>query len=265
MRWIDGHLLCISCGKTYPVVNGIIDLRAAGSGEKAEVFAWSNHWSEIHQECFSQKFFSLYRKTVFARTVRYFTEHYFPPFGIFLEAGSGTSETSMRIDKKGGARLLVAIDIVLPILSECQSIMDVRVCGDIFHLPFQKNSLDGVWNVGVMEHFNRTEIDQIMREYQRALKRNGRVILLWPGTGSLPQKILSVAEKMMNLKRRKRRFQFHPEEISQLKSGGEGRNILEKNGFKPVHIDSGLKTLMAFKTLIGEKNEANQYHHSSKE
>ncbi len=143
--------------------------------------AWTEHWSDDRQQSISQRFFSFYRKAVFARTVRYFINRYFPTEGIFVEAGSGTAETSMRIDKRGGARKLVATDIVQPVLRQCHPVMDSRVCGDIFNMPYAADSVDGIWNVGVMEHFTHEQIDSIMTEFHRILKPGHRIILLWPG------------------------------------------------------------------------------------
>jgi ubiquinone/menaquinone biosynthesis C-methylase UbiE len=132
--------------------------------------------------------------------------------------------------------------------------MDVRLCGDIFSLPFQDNSIDGLWNVGVMEHFTHDQIDAILREFRRVLKPHGRIVLLWPATFSIPQRILRVLEWFINLRRGENKFRFHPDEISQLRSVGQGRQVLSRNGFRPVAIDVGLRTLMAFETLVGEKS-----------
>jgi SAM-dependent methyltransferase len=131
--------------------------------------------------------------------------------------------------------------------------MDVRVCGDIFRLPFRDASVDGLWNVGVMEHFTHDHIDQIMREFHRILKHGGRIILLWPGADSIPQKMLRVAEKIINLTKKQEKFRFHPDEISQLRSMQQGREVLARNGFDTLHIDYGFRSLMAFKTLVGIK------------
>ena len=216
--------------------------------------AWSEHWSDGNQQSLSQRFFSFYRKAVFARTVRYFVNCYFPSKGIFIEAGSGTAETSMRIDKCGGQRKLVAMDIVQPVLKHCHPIMDARVCGDIFCLPFADNSVDGIWNVGVMEHFTHEQIDKIMREFHRVLKPGHRIILLWPGADSLPQKMLRVVEKIINTRNKQKNFSFHPPEISQLKSMKEGREVLQRNGFRSLYIDYGWRSLLAFKTLVAVKD-----------
>jgi SAM-dependent methyltransferase/uncharacterized protein YbaR (Trm112 family) len=245
---------CRNCGASYRIVNGIPDLRPGSAAGKPEEIAWTEHWSDSKQHSASQRFFSFYRKAVFARAVAYFVDHYLPREGVLVEAGSGTSETSMLIDKRGGCRTLAALDLIRPVLERCHPAMDVRVCGDIFALPFQDASIDGIWNVGVMEHFTHPQIDAILREFRRVLKPGSRVVLLWPAKFSIPQRILRVLEWFINLRRRKDdKFRFHPDEISQLRSVRQGREVLTRNGFEPVAIDIGLRTLMAFETLVGEK------------
>lgn len=250
-----GVFTCASCAISYHMSDGILDMRKPTDREKAESVDWLRHWSEEHQGRMSQKFFSWYRKAVFARTVGYFADRYFAPSGVFVEAGSGTAETSVRIDKRHGDRVLVAVDIVLPALYRCDQVMDARICADNFYLPFRDNSLDGVWNLGVMEHFTHDKINEMLGEFHRALKPGGRVILFWPGTDSIPQKMLKFAEKIINLKKRERRFQFHPDEISQLGSSRQGREVLARNGFTPLYVDFGLRSLMAFKSVVGEKSQ----------
>jgi SAM-dependent methyltransferase len=235
------------------VVEGILDLRPAGAREKAEFTDWARHWDPANQRSFSQRFFSFYRKAVFARSVAWFMKSYFPAAGVFVEAGSGTAETSMRIDKKNGARLLVAADIMVPVLAHCHPVMDVKIGADNFHLPFRDGGVDGLWNVGVMEHFTHDRIDAMMGEFRRVLAPGAPILLLWPGTDSLPQKGLRLVENVINRRRNGQRFQFHPDEISKLRSSDEGRAVLSRNGFEPVSVDPGLRTLMAFKTVVGRK------------
>jgi len=250
----DLSLQCRKCGVSYAVVNGVLDLRPGAGQQKKEEADGTKHWSESNQTSASQKFFSFYRKAVFARAVAYFIDRYLPAEGLLVEAGSGTSETSMLIDKRAGARTLVALDLIRPVLERCHPVMDVRACGDIFALPFQSGSVDGIWNVGVMEHFTHAQIDAILREFRRVLKPGCRVVLLWPAKFSIPQRILRVLEWFINLRRsRDDKFRFHPDEISQLRSVRQGKEVLTRNGFRPVAIDIGLRTLMAFETIVGEK------------
>lgn len=215
---------------------------------------WAQHWSSENQKSFSQKFFSFYRKAVFARTVGFFCNEYFPKKGVFIEAGCGTAETSLRIDKQGGGRRLIAADIVLPVLKHCHPVMDERVCGDIFALPFAADSIDGIWNVGVMEHFTQAEINAILAEFHRVLKPDQRIILLIPGVDSPPQKILRVLEKIINFRRKEKNFRFHPPEISQIKSKKAGREMLNRNKFVLEKYEFGWRSLFAFKVLVGVKH-----------
>ena len=247
-------LRCAKCGSDYRIVDQILDLLAPSPSQRPEEQDWSNHWAEDRQQSYSQRFFSSYRKAVFARTVRHFTSRYFAPEGVYVEAGSGTSETSMLVDKSGG-RTLVALDLVLPVLARCHPVMDVRMRGDIFQLPFQDGALDGIWNVGVMEHFLHGQIDAILGEFYRVLRPGGRVILLWPAVFSVPQRMLRCLEFCINLRNRGSKFQFHPDEISQLRSVRQGREVLQRNRFAAVHVDPGFHSLMAFETLVGEKTQ----------
>jgi SAM-dependent methyltransferase len=241
------------CERTFPIVNGIPDLRPPAAQALGEA-DWAVHWSDERQRSPVQRFFSFWRKAVFARGVAYFINRWFAPEGVFVEAGSGTSETSIRIDRLG--RTLVALDVVLPVLRSCPPVIDVRICGDIFRLPLLDNSVDGIWNVGVMEHFTRSEIDAILSECHRVLRPGAPLILLWPAIDSIPQKMLAAVELIVNLKPRPQRFRFHPAEISRLRSNGQARTILADNGFGTSSIDFGLRTLMAFKTVIGYKRGA---------
>jgi ubiquinone/menaquinone biosynthesis C-methylase UbiE len=105
-----------------------------------------------------------------------------------------------------------------------------------------------------MEHFEFDRIDAILGEFRRVLKPRERAVLLWPATFSVPQRMLRVVEWFINLRRGRDKFRFHPDEISQLRSAEQGRRILARNGFRPVAVDLGLRTLMAFETLVGEKD-----------
>jgi SAM-dependent methyltransferase len=215
--------------------------------------AWTEHWSTAKQLSATQRFFSAYRKTVFAPAVAHYVDRYLPGEGVLVEAGCGTAETSIYIDKRGGSRVLVAVDLVVPVLARCAPIMDARVAGDAFGLPFRSGTVDAIWNVGVMEHFTQPAIDAMLREFHRVLKPGGRLLLFWPGVTSAPQRVLRVVQFIVRLRPSCATFRFHPDEISQLRSLGEGRSTLERNGFTALRTDHGVRTLLAFKVLVGAK------------
>jgi SAM-dependent methyltransferase len=247
---------CPACGTRFAESDGVLDLRLPAAARKPEYSDWTEHWSGAKQRSIPQRFFSLYRRAVFARTVAWFIERYFPPEGVLVEAGSGTAETSMRISKRGGRRVLVAVDLVLPVVARCHPVMDVRLAADIFRLPFATGSIEGIWNVGVMEHFTHDLIDEMLLEFRRVLRPGAPLLLLWPATDSLPQKALRTVEAVVHWRRGSRSFRFHPDEISQLRSAEEGRQVLRRTGFEPVTVDAGLRSLFAFKTVVGRRPAA---------
>jgi SAM-dependent methyltransferase len=251
----DSKMVCNICGRSYSIVGEIMDFRLAEPRELSDVKDWTQHWSSGKQQSFTQRFFSFYRKAVFSRTVAHYINKYFPEEGVFIEAGSGTSETSIRVDKHQGRRTLTAVDIIMPVLEHTDPIMDTKLCGDIFHLPFQDNSLDGIWNVGVMEHFTHPQIDQILVEFHRVLKPGAPLLTLWPGTYSIPQRILRLLEKIVNFRQPEKGFHFHPPEISQLNSVRQGREVFSRNKFRVTAADGGWRSLMAFVTCVGVKDK----------
>ena len=186
-----------------------------------------------------------------ARAVAYFVDRYLQREGVLVEAGSGTSETSMLIDKRGGRARLVALDLIRPVLERCHPVMDVRVCGDIFALPFEDGSIDGIWNVGVMEHF--THPDRCHHANFDGCLKPGAALCCCGRPGSPSRSAFCACwNSLSTCGVRGGQVRFHPDEISQLRSVRQGREVLARNGFRPVAIDIGLRTLMAFETLVGE-------------
>ncbi|MCA0375131.1 MAG: methyltransferase domain-containing protein [Gemmatimonadetes bacterium] len=252
---------CTACATRFAVRGSVLDLRPPQreSVQDDEGF-WEDHWSDDRQETLVQRFFSWYRKAVFARTVAYFVQRYFPARAVLVEAGSGTAETSMRIDTAQDGRQLVALDLIPAVLTRVHPIMHHRLAGDIFRLPLADDSVDGIWNVGVMEHFTHPQIDAILAEFRRVLRPGGRIILLWPGSDSIPQKMLEAVAFVVNTlkgtRAQQEQFRFHPPEISRLRSRRHGREVMSRNGFDTVTVDPGIYSLMAFKTVVAEKPRA---------
>jgi SAM-dependent methyltransferase len=244
-------LLCDSCGRSFGISTGILDLRLDGE-RPDQVQAWTDHWTPTRG--LLERLLSFYRMRVCARLVRTGFSRYMPQRGVFVEAGSGTAETSSLIEKRSGDRVLVAQDFVPDVLRMSHPVIDVCVSADIFAMPFMDSSLDGIWNVGVLEHYTHAEIDRAMREFLRVLRPRGRVVIFWPATNSIPQKCLVAGGAMVGLLTgRGIRHRFHPPEISQLRSNQEGHDILRRNGFRPVAVTGGLAGLIAWKTVVGEK------------
>ena len=127
---------------------------------------WDEHWSQLENSFFNKVLKSV-RYNIIANEVACTLNKNFPPEGIFVDCGSGTSQTAIKIIKKN--RKFIALDISYPILKYAQKnikLMDYFVNADLFKLPFKNSSIEGIWNLGVMEHFNLEEINQILNDFQ---------------------------------------------------------------------------------------------------
>lgn len=141
---------------------------------------WDEHWStkNIRQNFFG-RLATFYRKNLICKLVSYYNNKHFPKQGLFLETGSGTAESSIGFLKE--KRIFIACDISRhPLLRITNGIIDVRVQADIFKLPFRDNVLDGIYNIGVMEHFSFQENIILIKEFKRILKPCSIIILYWP-------------------------------------------------------------------------------------
>ena len=229
----------------------MVDSRRGGQGLDQQD-AWAGHWRPSRSPL--EHLLSFYRMRLCAPMIRDDFARYMPAAGRFVEAGSGTAEASSLVEKHGGARVLIALDYVPAVLRRSHPVIDMVVAGNIFAMPFPDNSLDGVWNVGVLEHYTHDDIDKALREFLRVLKPGGRVIIFWPATNSIPQKFLVGGATVVGLLTgRGASHRFHPPEISQLHSIAEGHEILQRNGFQSVAVTGGLNSLLAWKTVVGQK------------
>ena len=105
---------------------------------------------------------------------------------------------------------------------------DALVCGDIRCLPFRDESVDGVWNLGVMEHFRRPggQLRSSCRSsaaYSDAPEVVG-ALLFWPPTFGLSRWVLgAVRVAGRSLSSLGRTFRFFPDEVFRLPSRAAAR------------------------------------------
>jgi ubiquinone/menaquinone biosynthesis C-methylase UbiE len=214
---------------------------------------WDSFWSTLDGERnILSKFLSFYRIQIIARAVNYYIEKLFKAEGIFIECGAGTSETTLKTRKIN--RNFVALDYSELILRKTITNPKIDSCinADIFSLPIKNNSVDGIWNVGVMEHFTLTDIDKILREFSRVLKENANIILFWPMSYSPYLIFVNILEFVINRLSNKP-FQLYPDEISRLKSRNQSKEIVDRCGFDNAKIYFNCRDAFSFGVVIARK------------
>ncbi|WP_020616854.1 class I SAM-dependent methyltransferase [Paenibacillus daejeonensis] len=113
-----------------------------------------------------------------------------PDTKLVLEAGSGTGKISLRLAEDGADVTLV--DYSEPAIVNSQRAFQKSgqsgrfLVADIRDIRLPDNSIDLVWNAGVLEHFTREEKITILQEMARLTKPDGTVLIFTPSARCLP-------------------------------------------------------------------------------
>jgi len=172
----------------------------------------------------------IYRRAVIKRNLDATIWRTFPPGSKLLHAGCGSGQVDVLI--QNGMKIS-ALDISVNALNlyarNNPNAEQVRH-GTIFQLPFEDGSFDGVYNLGVMEHFTPDEIQAILLEFRRVLKPEGKIVLFWPHAKATSVLVLGFCHLFMRSALGSIK-QLHPPEISLMSSKRMARDILKAAGF----------------------------------
>ena len=101
---------------------------------------------------------------------------------------------------------------------------------DIGQTGLKNESVDGIYNLGVMEHSTKEEIHAILLEFNRILKPDGTVILFVPPEYGSTVLFFKFAHYFLN-DILKKNIYFQPPEINRIQSREWTEDIIKDTGF----------------------------------
>lgn len=195
---------------------------------------------------------AIYRRVFIRAGLNAAIRRHFAPGSTLLHAGCGTGQVDANIQNE---MRITALDISPPALRLYQrnnpNVAAVKH-GSILKLPFADNTFDGVYNLGVMEHFLEPEIQQILSEFRRVLKPGGKVVMFWPHRRGSSVQVLHFVHWLSN-RVLKRELQLHPAEVTLMRSRGFGRKLVCDAKLDFVRYAFGPRDLFVQVVLVAQK------------
>jgi ubiquinone/menaquinone biosynthesis C-methylase UbiE len=144
-------------------------------GGEANPAFWDEHWSGQLKDADVKRF---------NRDVARWTKRYLPKGARVLDAGCGTANTVWSLTREGFDAWGVdfasdTVEAVKRVAPELQVIQ-----GDVRALPFESESMDGIWSLGVIEHFPEG-YEKIVDEMIRVIRPKGYAFVTFPAMSPL--------------------------------------------------------------------------------
>ncbi len=226
-------------------------------GKEGEVQKdWDIYWSAKNKTSnkIYEVFADFYRNYIIKPALNHFIYKHLQKNTSLLHAGCGSGKVDTDIVNN---YQVTALDISYPALQIYDRVNQQKaeiIQASIFDMPFEDGTFEGIYNLGVMEHFTEEEIHSILLEFKRTLKTNGRIVLFIPPVFGLTVWVLDFAHFVLN-KVLRRNIKLHPDEITRIKSKRHIQTLVEKAGFSYIEYYFGIKDVFTQIVIIAEKNK----------
>jgi len=195
---------------------------------------------------------AFYRKFIIRPSLNHFAGKYFPPGAEVLHAGCGGGQVDTDIAR---TLRISALDIsgqALSMYRKCQPQSERLIHGSLFGIAAPDSSFDGIYNLGVMEHFTEPEIHCVLTEFNRVLKPGGKIVLFWPPSFGVTVRVLAAVHWVLR-KIGRSEIKLHPDEITHVRSRRQVRAYLAAAGFSLLNFHFGCRDLFTQAVVVGQK------------
>jgi SAM-dependent methyltransferase len=214
---------------------------------------WDEYWAKAPKarNRAYDRFAVFYRKYIIRPYLKRFFSRYFMGKAVILHAGCGGGQVEEGIIDPGS---VIGLDISGNALSLYKKNHpgSALIRGDIMATGFRNESLDGIYNLGVMEHFSEEEIHRILSEFHRVLKKEGVIILFWPPAYGATVIFLRGVHFFYRSVLKKN-IRLHPAEPSLIRSRSHVEAMVAGAGFRMRSYDFGTGDLFTYAVVVLEK------------
>jgi len=216
---------------------------------------WDKYWkvNTNNQSIIYELIAAFYRKYIIKRSLNFYIRKYYKTRSKLLHAGCGSGQVDADITNEMKVTGLDISEYALSIYKKVNPSSEEQIQGDIFSSSIPDRKYDGVYNLGVMEHFTEEEIEIILNEFSRILKDDGTILLFWPPEYGLSVTALKAAHFIL------RKFlgnhrKLHPDEITRIESRDHIRRILKKSRLIDLKMHFGFRDFFTYAVVVCKKN-----------
>lgn len=227
----------------------------SGTGtDKRTEQAWDGYWADKDKPSGAvyDLLAGIYRRLVVKNILNHFVRKHFSKGIEALHAGCGSGQVDVDISKHISITALDISNNALRLYKKANGALSRTVQGSIFGLPFADNAFDGVYNLGVLEHFTQDEIGRILAECRRVLKPGGKILVLWPPTFGFTVFVLDSAHFILNRIFRLH-VKLHPDEITRVASREHAVRTFSAAGFELIEYYFGIRDLFTQVVVVASK------------
>ncbi|MCL5434960.1 MAG: class I SAM-dependent methyltransferase [Patescibacteria group bacterium] len=216
---------------------------------------WDKYWTKkkTKSQAVYRGIARFYRQFIIKRALNYFIEKEFKNGAKLLHAGSGSGQVDQDVKKIFDITALDISEEALKLYREYNGAVSKTLKASIFDIPVKDKTFDGIYNLGVHEHFTGKENEKILREFARVLKENGKIVLFWPPKFGFSVIFLNSLHFILNDILGKK-IRLHPEEISLIENQNQVKNLLKNSGFKMTKFYFGPKDLFTHCIIVAKKS-----------
>jgi len=217
---------------------------------------WDAYWNKKDRQNYKlyDIIASFYRRFIIKPSLSYYLKKIFNKNSLLLHAGCGSGQ----VDKDLLEFFYIhAMDISTQALicykNSNQDCSNHKIFqGSIFEIPIKDESYDGIYNLGVMEHFYEQDLKKILKEFHKILKPEAYLVLFWPPEFGLSVIVLKfvhiILNNVFNLN-----IKLHPDEFTRIKSIGKTRKLLQNCGFELCSFNFSFRDFFTHAIIIAKK------------
>lgn len=219
--------------------------------------SWDKYWvgkDGANVSVLYDKIAVFYRNRIIKPALNRCMKRFIPTGSSLLHAGCGSGAVDGDLIKTYNITACDFSNIALETYRKIHGDTAVVVNADLAATGFPDAQYDGIYNLGVMEHFSDQEIDTVLKEFHRILKPGGRIVLFWPPEFGLSVMFLKVVHYVLN-DLLGRNIQLHPAEPSRVISREWAKELISKHGFSFDAFIFGPRDAFTYSVIVAHRTE----------